>query len=170
MPTRADLMKRLAELGIEVRTVDHPAVFTVAESAAVERDIPGGHTKNLFLTNSQGNLWLVVAHAHTRVDLKKLARILGSSRLSFGKPELLKEVLDVTPGSVTVFSLMAGTSGRVGVILDEALMAYDTINGHPMENTATTNIAREDLLRFIRACGHEPRILYLAQDTPSAPG
>lgn len=163
-------MKRLDELGLRVTTVDHPAVFTVAESAAVERGIPGGHTKNLFLTNAQGNLWLVVAHAHTRVDLKRLARALGSSRLSFGKPELLKQTLDVTPGSVTVFALMAETSRRLDVIIDEALMAFDSLNGHPMENTATTNIARDDLFRFIRACGHEPRILYLAQDTPGASG
>jgi Ala-tRNA(Pro) deacylase len=169
MKSRADLMQRLAELGISARTVDHPAVFTVAESAELDGQIPGGHTKNLFLKDARGALYLVVAHAHTRVDLKRLARALGAGRLSFGRPELLLEVLGVTPGAVTVFALVNDAGRRVGVIVDEALMAFDTVNGHPLENTATTNIARDDLLRFIRACGHEPRILYLGSDAPPGP-
>ena len=170
MHTRADLMRRLAELGITTTTVDHPAVFTVAESAELDRQIPGGHTKNLFLTDAKGALLLVIAHAHTRVDLKRLPARLGCGRVSFGKPELLAQVLGVTPGSVTAFALINDTAHRVRVIVDEALMAYDTINAHPLENTATTNIARDALLRFIRACGHEPRILYLGQDAPDRAG
>lgn len=170
MQTRADLMKRLEELGIPARTVEHGAVFTVAESKVIDADIPGGHTKNLFLRDGKGGIWLVVAHAHTRVDLKALGRTLGGGRLSFGRPELLVEVLGVTPGSVTVFSLINDWEYRAGVVVDAALMAFETVNGHPLENTATTNIARDDLLRFIRACGHEPRILYLGQEAPSVPG
>ena len=60
------------------------------------------------------------------------------------------------------------TSRRVRLIMDAELMKYDTINCHPLENTATTNIAREDLLRFIRACGHEPRIAVLGGGTAVA--
>lgn len=166
MKTRAELMNRLAELGIETRTVDHPAVFTVAESSEIDRLIPGGHTKNLFLKDNKGALFLVVAHAHTPVDLKALGKTIGAGRLSFGRPELLQAVLGVTPGSVTVFALINDAARRVAVIVDGALMAFDTVNGHPLENNATTNIARDDLLAFIRACGHEPRILYLGQDEP----
>lgn len=157
-------MNRLEELGIPVSTYEHPAVFTVAESAKVDKQVPGGHTKNLFLKNANDTLFLVVAHAHTVVDLKALGRRLGGGRLSFGRPDLLHQVLGVQPGSVTVFALINDEDRRVSVILDEALMRFHSINGHPLENTATTNIAREDLLRFIRACGHEPRILYLGQD------
>lgn len=169
MQTRADLVKRLEELGIPEATVDHPAVFTVAESAEIDRRIPGGHTKNLVLKDAKGQLWLVVAHAHTEVDLKALSRRAGAGRFSFGRAELLQEVLGVSPGSVTVFALINDHAGRVSVIVDEALMAFDTINGHPLENVATTNIARDDLLRFIRACGHEPRILYLGRDASGEP-
>ncbi len=169
MKTRADLIKRLEQLGIPATTVDHPAVFTVAESAEIDRRIPGGHTKNLFLKDAKGRLWLVVAHAHSDVDLKALSRRAGAGRFSFGRAELLLEVLGVSPGSVTVFALINDHARRVSVIMDEALMAFDTVNGHPLENVATTNIARDDLLRFIRACGHEPRILYLGQDAAGEP-
>jgi Ala-tRNA(Pro) deacylase len=170
MTTRQELFKFLESLDIRVQTVDHPAVFTVAESAELDRRIPGGHTKNLFLRDARDALYLVVAHAHTRVDLKALARRLGASgRFSFGRPDLLQQVLGVTPGSVTIFALINDSDRRVAVVVDEALMAFDTINGHPLENTATTNIARRDLFRFIRACGHEPRILYLGSDQPGAP-
>lgn len=159
--TRADLFSKLQDLGIETRTVDHEAVFTVAESDRLERELPGGHTKNLFLKDAKDRLYLIVAHSHTAVDLKSLHKTIGSARLSFGKPELLNEVLGVPPGSVTAFALINDPAGRVSVVVDAHLMEYETINCHPLVNTATTNIARSDLLRFMRACGHEPRVLPL---------
>jgi Ala-tRNA(Pro) deacylase len=166
--SRQDLFARLARLGIETRTLEHEAVFTVAESSRLERELPGAHTKNLFLKNEAGSLFLVVAVAATRVDLKGLAKTLGAGRFSFGKPELLLDALGVPPGSVSVFAVINDTSHRVRLILDAELMNYDTINCHPLENTATTNIARDDLLRFIRACGHEPTIAVLGSDNPVA--
>lgn len=155
---RARLFARLKELGIATRTVEHAPVFTVAESHELERTIPGGHTKNLFLKDSKGALFLVIAESDTRVDLKVLAQRLGAGRFSFGKPLLLLEVLGVTPGSVNAFAVMNDTAGIVTVVIDARLLRHDSVNGHPMTNTATTNIARDDLLRFIRATGHEPRI------------
>ena len=160
--TRAELMTRLAELGIPAETVDHAAVFTVAESEQLHRDLPGGHTKNLFLKDAKDRLFLVVAESHTPVDLKALPKLIGSGRLSFGKPELLMQVLGVTPGSVTALSLINDRDHRVGVVVDARLMHYDRINCHPLENTATTCLSRDDLMRFMRACGHEPRVVALA--------
>lgn len=163
--TRAQLFARLSELGITTRTVEHSPLFTVAESAEVERQLPGGHTKNLFLKDAKANLYLVVALSTTPVDLKTLPQTISSHRLSFGKPDLLMQALGVPPGSVTAFSVINDTAQRVAVVIDAALMAHDTINCHPLENTATTNIARDDLLRFIRATGHEPRIAVLNRTT-----
>ena len=157
--SRQDLFTRLAELAIDTDTVDHPAVFTVAESSKLERQIPGGHTKNLFLKDKKGRLFLVVALGRAHIDLKSLHKTLGCDRLSFGSPELLMEVLGVPAGSVTPFALLNDKAGRVTVILDADMMRHELLNYHPLENTATTNIAREDLVAFIRACGHEPRIL-----------
>ena len=162
--TGAELMAYLDGLGIQTRTVEHRAVFTVAESDAVERDIAGGHTKNLFLKDAKGSLFLVVAQAHTAVDLKSLHKTLGCARLSFGKADLLMEVLGVPPGSVTAFSLLNDRQKRVSVVLDEELMKYDVINCHPLVNTATTTIAREDLLGFMRETGHALRIARLRGD------
>ena len=157
--TRSALMARLAELGIATTTVEHEAVYTVAESSKLEHDIPGGHTKNLLLKDKRDRLYLVTALGSAVIDMKSLHKLLGSDRLSFAKPELLLEVMNVTPGSVTVFALINDIERRINVVLDARLMEHATINCHPLENTATTNIARDELLRFIRACGHEPRIL-----------
>lgn len=159
--TRDELMARLAELGFSVTTVDHEAVFTVAESDRLHREIPGGHTKNLFLKDAKDRLWLVVAESHTPVDLKSLPKTIGSARLSFGKAELLMEVLGVTPGSVTAFALINDTRAQVSVVVDRHLLEYERINCHPLVNTATTSIARDDLLAFMRATGHEPQVLAL---------
>lgn len=156
--SRQDLFARLSELGIETRTVEHQPLFTVAESSQIEREIPGAHTKNLFLKDDNGLLFLVVAMAATRIDLKALARTLRAGRFSFGKPDLLLAALGVSPGSVTAFAVINDPGQRVHLVVDAELMKHDTINCHPLENTATTSIARDDLLRFIRACGHEPKI------------
>ena len=159
--TRQDLFARLAQLGIATRTVEHEPLFTVAESSKLEREIPGAHTKNLFLKDDGGELFLVVARTQTRVDLKALAKTLHAGRFSFGKPEMLMQALGVPPGSVTAFAVINDPQRRVRVVIDAELMQYDCVNCHPLENTATTNIARDDLLRFIRSCGHEPRIAML---------
>jgi Ala-tRNA(Pro) deacylase len=161
---RQRLFDRLAELGIKTRTLDHSPVFTVGESVELYEKIPGGHTKNLFLKDAKGQLFLVVAHHDTQIDLKQLSLSVGAARMSFGRAELLEEILGVKPGSVTAFAIMNDTAGRVRVVFDRHLMAFETINLHPMENTATTSIAREDLLRFIRATGHEPVIAALSAE------
>ncbi|MGI9404165.1 MAG: prolyl-tRNA synthetase associated domain-containing protein [Hyphomicrobium sp.] len=159
--SRQDLFTRLAELGITTHTVEHEPLFTVAESSKLERELPGVHTKNLFLKDDSGELFLVVARSETSVDLKALAKTLRAGRFSFGKPELLMQALGVPPGSVTAFAIINDPARRVRVVIDAELMKHDSLNCHPLENTATTNIAREDLLRFIRSCGHEPRIAVL---------
>lgn len=159
--TRQDLFRRLTELQIVTHTVEHEPLFTVAESSKLERELPGAHTKNLFLRDEGGELFLVVAASTTRVDLKVLARTLRAGRFSFGKPELLMQALGVAPGSVTAFAVINDPGRRVRLVIDAELMPHETINCHPLENTATTSIARDDLLRFFRACGHEPRIAAL---------
>ncbi len=156
------LLARLADLGIATKTVEHVAVFTVAESAFIKESIPGGHTKNLFLKDKKGRIFLVTAQASTPIDLKRLHETIGGSgRLSFGSGELLGEVLGVEPGSVTPLALVNDHEGRVSFVLDETLLAHDVINVHPLVNTMTTSIAARDLLEFIRATGHEPRVLAL---------
>jgi Ala-tRNA(Pro) deacylase len=164
LPLRQRLMERLAELGIETATVDHPPVFSVEDSGELYEKIPGGHTKNLFLKDAKSALFLIVAHHRTRVDLKRLPPVIGSARLSFGPADLLQEVMGVKPGSVTAFAVMNDAGQQVRVVLDRNLMDFDTINLHPMENSATTSIARDDLLRFIRATGHTPQIAALTVD------
>ena len=163
--SREDVLRRLAELGIATRTVEHEAVFTVAESEQLERDLPGGHTRNLFLKDAKGRLFLVVAEAHAVVDLKTLHKTIGCARLSFGKADLLLATLGVTPGSVNAFAIVNDHEKAVTMIIDADLMAHDTINSHPMVNTATTAIARDDLIRFIRASGHEPQIMALGSSS-----
>lgn len=159
---RSKLMAFLGKLGIETGTVEHPALFTVADSQKLRGEIAGGHTKNLFLKDKKGALFLIVAQEDAAIDMKSLHKAIGSARLSFGKPDLLLEVFGVPPGSVTPFAAINDKAGRVGIILDKALMRHERLNFHPLENTATTSIAANDLLVFLRATGHEPKIIALA--------
>ncbi len=160
--TREELFARLAELGIGTETHEHPPVFTVEEAQVHCAHLPGGHCKSLFFKDKKRQLWLVVTLDDRRVDLKKLDRAVGAARLSFGRPELLAEVLGVVPGSVTPFALINDREGRVKVVLDREMMAMDLLNYHPLSNDATTAIAPRDLRRFIASCGHEPQDLDFA--------
>ncbi|WP_067338261.1 prolyl-tRNA synthetase associated domain-containing protein [Stappia indica] len=159
--SRQDLLAFLEDLGLEVTTRDHPAVFTVAESTEIHDEIPGGHTKNLFLKDKKGRIFLVVALHDAEIDLKSIHQLIGAQgRVSFGKPDLLMEVLGVLPGSVTPFALINDREGqRVTPIFDAAMMQVEPLNFHPLENTATTTISREGLLAFARACGHEAQVI-----------
>jgi Ala-tRNA(Pro) deacylase len=156
--TPDDLFARLDDLGIETATRHHPPVFTVEESKRLRGDLVGSHCKNLLLKDKKGVVWLVVTLEDRDIDMKDLRRRIGSSHLSFGKADLLLDVLGVEPGSVTPFALINDTAQRVRVVLDRAMMAGEYLNYHPLTNTATTRITPADLLTFVRACGHEPQI------------
>ncbi|MFO0994288.1 MAG: prolyl-tRNA synthetase associated domain-containing protein [Hyphomicrobiales bacterium] len=161
--TRDELMARLDALELATRTVDHAPVFTVEEARALRGEIPGGHCKNLFLKDDKSAIYLIVCLEDAKVDLKAAPSRIGSRRLTFGKPELLMEILGVEPGSVTPFGLINDTAGRATVILDRAMMEHEWLNYHPLRNDATTTIRAADLLAFIRATGHEPRILSVSE-------
>jgi Ala-tRNA(Pro) deacylase len=160
---RADLLARLDAIGVAHATVDHEAVFTVEQSRALHQSMPGLHSKNLFFKDAGERLWLVTAEADRRIDLKTLHHRIGAKRLSFGKPELLMDVLGVVPGSVTPFALLNDAARRVTFFLDSEMAAAPLLNFHPLENTATTAISADGLRAFLRATGHALNLVELRE-------
>jgi Ala-tRNA(Pro) deacylase len=157
-------LRLLARLNVETSTVDHPAVFRVDEGEEIKAAIPGAHTKNLFLKDAKGQLWLISAADSTAIDLKKLHRVIGSARLSFGSAELMEAALGVTPGSVTAFALINDQADhRVRFVLDRALADAVRVNFHPLTNTATTGIGQAGLRTFFEAVGVTPMIVDFSQ-------
>ncbi|CAN7602090.1 prolyl-tRNA synthetase associated domain-containing protein [Rhizobium leguminosarum] len=158
--TREQLLAFLDGLGIAHKTVDHAPVFTVAESVALRDEIPGGHTKNLFVKDKKDRYFLLTVEENAAVDLKQVhSAIGGSGRVSFGRPEKLMEYLGVVPGAVTAFGAINDTAENVTFVLDAELMAHEIVNCHPLSNDATTSIASSDLIRFMEATGHKPLVL-----------
>jgi Ala-tRNA(Pro) deacylase len=159
MRTRADLMALFDALGVRTRTHEHPAVFRVGEGEAIKAAIPGAHTKNLFLKDAKGQLWLISAADRTAIDLKRLHTVIGSARLSFGNAELMAQTLGVTPGSVTAFALINDAGHRVRFVLDRALAEASRVNFHPLTNTATTGIDQADFRTVLAAIGVTPLVV-----------
>jgi Ala-tRNA(Pro) deacylase len=154
------LLSQLEGMGIVTRTVEHPALFTVTQSRELRGNLPGGHTKNLFLKDKKGRFFLVSCREDANVDLKRLHERLGASgRLSFGSASQLMEKLGVDPGAVTLFGAVNDKAGEVTVAIDKGLLAFDVINAHPLTNTMTTALARDDLLRFLETTGHAPLVI-----------
>lgn len=163
--TPDDLFRLLDTLGIETTTHRHEPVFTVAESADVKESIPGGHTKNLFVKDRKDNYFLIVAEGSARIDMNRIHPLVGArGRLSFANAEALMRFLGVTPGSVTAFAPVNDRERRVQVVIDAPLLDHDHVNCHPLTNTMTTTISRENLLKFLQHVGHPPMIVRLSAD------
>lgn len=166
--TPEELFARLDALGIAHKTHAHRPVFTVAESRDLKASMPGGHTKNLFLKDKKGALFLISAISDTAIDLNATSKVLGAGRFSFGSTERLMQHLGVEPGSVTVFAVVNDPDRTVTLVLDEALFAHNPVNFHPLRNDATTAIGPADMLKFIRALGREPiRLAFDAEGIPT---
>ncbi|HEX4180580.1 MAG TPA: YbaK/EbsC family protein [Caulobacteraceae bacterium] len=162
-----ELFALFDRLGVEHATVRHPPVFRVGEGPDIKAALPGGHTKNLFLKDAKGRLWLVSALGDTTVDLKALPAVIGSAKLSFGSEALLEASLGVRAGSVTAFALIHDPEHRVTFVLDAALAACDPVNFHPLANTATTAVSQAGFRRFLAALGVEPILVDFTRSPPA---
>ena len=163
--TPGDLFARLEELGIENTTHEHRPVYTVADNRDLRGSLPGAHCKTLFFKDKKGRLWLAVVEESRELDLKAFAELIGSARLSFARPERVREILGVEPGAVTPFALINDTRADVSVVLDGALLKDELVNLHPLVNHRTTALRSRDLLRFLEACGHGCSIVDLGPAT-----
>ncbi len=157
--TPEQLLHHLGRLGIAHLTVHHAPVMTVEQSQQLRGDIPGLHSKNLFMKDKKGGLWLMVVVEDRPIDLKNLRKRLGLGNLSFAKAELLFDVLGVQPGSVTPFAVLNDVEGRVTLVLDKAIAESALVSFHPLINSQSTSINGADLLTFLQAVNHEPLIL-----------
>ena len=160
--TPEKLLSALDDLGLKTSTLNHEAVFRVGEGDGIKDQLPGAHTKNLFLKDDKGRLWLISAEQQTQINLKTLPKTMGSGRLSFGSEERLFAALGVRPGSVTALGLVNDPEHKVTFVLDKALADADIVNFHPLTNTATTSLSQADFRRFLGWQGRRPMIIDFA--------
>lgn len=169
LPTAPEeILARLESLGAPYTLHRHKAVFTVAESEAVDADIPGTHCRNLFLRDKKKANFLLCLQNATHVDVKKLPDVIGSDRLSFGSSDRLWDYLGVRPGSVCPYAIINDTQNQVKICLDASMMNHDIVNFHPLVNTMSIGVKPADLVRFIESCGHTPHIIDFAAAAPDA--
>lgn len=148
----------LAEIGVSYERFDHPAVFTVEESSKLP-PMPGADTKNLFLQEEKGSQFYLVTVPHDkRTDLKALAGLLGAKRLTFGSEKDLLRLLGVAPGSVTMMGLMNDCRREVEFWIDESIWNADSVQCHPLTNTATIVIPHSGLEKFFAKTGHKVHV------------
>lgn len=162
-----DVFAFLDREGIDHATLRHEAVFRVEDGPHLKASLPGGHTKNLFLKDAKGRIWLITALDETKIDLKALPKAIGAARLSFGSAELLFEHLGVRPGSVSPFGLINDQQRRVTLVVDAALLAHEPLNFHPLTNTATTAVSREGFLAFLKALDITPVVVDFVATPPA---
>ena len=155
-----DIYRFLADNHIKYQRHDHPPVYTVADVERLVPLLPAVKTKNLFLRDKKGKRhFLAVVQAKKQVDIKALSAVIGVGHLSFGSPDRLKRFLGVEPGSVTILAIINDPVHAVEVVFDEILWQERTFQFHPLVNTSTLLIPKDDLLRFLEATGHQVRTL-----------
>ena len=156
----ADIYKFLDEQRIKYERHDHPPVFTVEDVHRLVTPLPAAKTKNLFFRDNKGHRhFIVVVEGDKRVDMKALPKRIESSRLRFGSHDRLKKYLGVDPGSVSLLAVINDTHKAVEVIIDKVLWKSKAFQFHPLVNTTTLVISRDDLKRFLHQTGHKLQIL-----------
>ena len=150
----------LDDLGIEYQRIDHEAAMTMEACEEIDRVLGDDTTicKNLFLCNRQEtNFYLLLMPGNKPFKTKDLSAQIHSARLSFAKPEYMKEYLDITPGSVSVLGLMNDSEKKVQLLIDEDIMKEPYFGCHPCINTSSLKFTTEDLTtKIIPALGHDP--------------
>lgn len=155
-----DIYQFLDDHDIEYERHDHPAVFTCKEAERLVPPMPGAKTKNLFLRDRKGRRHLLVVVGYEKsVDLRALSPLLGVSKLGFASPARLERYLGVEPGSVSILGLVNDVNLEVEVIVDQDLWEAEAFRCHPLVNTSTLVISRDDLQHFLEITGHRLRLL-----------
>jgi len=151
-----DIYKFLENRDIEYERHDHPPVFTVEDVHRLTPDLPGAKTKNLFFRDKKGTRhFLVVLPADKRVNLKALPNVLQSSKISFGSPDRLMKHLGIAPGSVSLLAIANDQENKVEVVIDKSLWNSEAFQFHPLVNTSTLVISRNNIKKILAATGHE---------------
>ena len=159
----------LDSLGVKYQRIDHEAAMTMEACEEIDRTLSEGEEKgvaickNLFLCNRQEtDFYLLLIPGDKPFKTKYLSAQLGSSRLSFAKPEYMERYLDITPGSVSIMGLMNDHENKVQLLIDEDVLKDEWFGCHPCINTSSLKIRTEDLTeKIIPAMGHEPQIVRL---------
>ena len=159
----------LDSLGINYQRIDHEAAMTMEACEEIDRTLSEGEEnsvaicKNLFLCNRQETeFYLLLIPGDKPFKTKYLSAQIGSSRLSFAKPEYMEKYLDITPGSVSVLGLMNDHEKKVRLLIDEDVLKDEYFGCHPCINTSSLKIRMEDLTeKIIPAMGHEPTTVRL---------
>ncbi|MFN8571298.1 MAG: prolyl-tRNA synthetase associated domain-containing protein [Gemmatimonadaceae bacterium] len=163
------LFELLTANGIPYRRYDHDAVFTCEQADPVVPASEGAvHAKNLFLRDKRGKQhWLLVTTCEKAVDLKRVAAVLDVDTLSLGSPERLQKYLGVTPGAVTILALMNDRAHEVTLLIDRDVWTGAPVRCHPLVNTSTLVLTRDDLLKFLSVTGHTPQVINVPSRAPS---
>ena len=162
--TPAQLIEQLDREGVKHHTVEHPAMWTVEDAKRLRAPSPHGHTKNLFVRNKKGQMWLLTLHEDRRIDLKAAAKLVGTNRFSFASPQRLMHYLGVIPGAVSPFSILNDVTRQVTFFIDERLMEAPELHVHQLVNTMTTTLERKTLLDFLAERGFAFSVLEFDSD------
>ena len=157
----------LDKLGVEYQRIDHEAAMTMEACVEIDKVLDATICKNLLLCNRQATaFYLLMIPGDKQFKTSVLSKEIGSSRLSFAKPEYMLEYLDITPGSVSVLGLMNDHGHHVELLMDEDVLKGEFFGCHPCINTSSLRIRTADLMeKILPAMDHPARIVVLPNET-----
>ncbi len=157
-----NLIRSLEYNAIPYQRYDHAPVYTVAQANALLLDLPGAATKNLFLRDRKGRRhFLLVSCDDQPVDLDRLAQQVGVTKLSLASPERLNAYLKIDPGSVSILALINDERQQVELLIEQQIWEMESMQAHPLVNTATLVISKQGIEKFLAITGHTPQVIEL---------
>ncbi len=156
--TPENLLLLLEQNNISNNTIHHPPLRTV-EDARRHREVDeGAYTKNLFVRNKKGKMWLLTLLEYRQIHLKQTAKQLGAGNFSFASEQRLMKHLGIIPGAVSPLALINDSAGDVAFVLDRGILDHKALHFHPLDNSMTTTITRDGFLRFLEITDHSPYV------------
>ena len=142
----ARILEFLRSKNVDFEKMEHVPV-TTSIGAAKARGSRLSQGAKAIIVKADDQYYQIVISAAVRLDNKKLRKILGTRRVRFATPAELFELTGCLPGAVPPFGNLFG----LPVILDDALMAEETVFFNCGSNTVSLRMARSDLVAVTEA-------------------
>lgn len=163
----AELLSFLSSRGLVYQYYEHSPTMSVAESERIAKDVPGAHSKNLFLTDKASRHYLVCVEAQERLPINQFRKLIWAKDMTFWTPDAMQDILGLQPWSVSIFWLIHDTKQHLEVFISEKLWSASSVGWHPNRNDATLVISHDTLEKYLSIVWYPPWIIAIQDTTVS---
>ena len=140
------IKKLLDENRISYEISEHEPVYTSEQAAHIRGAELRTGVKALVLETKEGNLVMGLVAADRRVDLKKLARVIGTKNLRLASPRKVLKTTGCEVGSVHPF----GNIHNMPTFMDSSVLENVAVNFNAGLHTVSIQMRSRELANIVK--------------------